>query len=729
MFMGPAPGRALAAMRQLMRVFLAKVCGPRALWLGLFGFVVTNANAEQITPMGFPGLVQTPVARMPQAGSVGLGFARQEPYDSLNFYASPFDWLHASVRYTDTNVAQSRVNTVHDKGINLQFRLAQESLWRPQIAVGLIDAAGTGLFSSEYLVMNKRIHDFDFSLGMGWGRFAAGRDMTNPLGQIDDRFETRESATRGEGGVPAVSSWFSGREVALFGGVRYSLLGGRLDLKAEWEGNDYSDEFRRGESLKSSTRLNVGADYSVTDNIKLKLSYERGEVLGFGVLIHASLNRQLERSRRAVRPPKPLDEVGFPEVRAESEGLQRPEQLRRFHQRLREDRVFVHALDLDTVNKEATVWQTNNLTRESAVAAGRSARALLDTYGREFEKLNVVSVVAGRERSNVTLDTEIFRQAALGALSVEELLLETDVAPVPEKDWQEATYTGLAKYPTFAFGITPALRSNIGGPVNFYVGQLQLKPFASIQLSRNLNVTTSWAFDFLYDDFDRLQPRETSLLPPVRTDLERYQRESGGSYLDKLEANYYFTVAPSVYGRVSAGIFEEMYGGIGHEMLYMPPGSRFAVGYNINRVKKRDFDLRFGFQDFEATTGHVTGYYESPFSRIRVVLSVGRYLAGDTGATLDLSKSFRNGLRFGVFATKTNVSSREFGEGSFDKGVYMFIPINVFSTREAAGGVSISHRFILRDGGAKVSDGRALYPTLSNEGVDRYYESASEILE
>ena len=55
--------------------------------------------------------------------------------------------------------------------------------------------------------------------------------------------------------------------------------------------------------------------------------------------------------------------------------------------------------------------------------------------------------------------------------------------------------------------------------------------------------------------------------------------------------------------------------------------------------------------------------------------SFGEYLAGDEGATIDFSRSFENGTKFGVFATFTDVGSDEFGEGSFDKGIYFNIPI------------------------------------------------------
>ena len=55
---------------------------------------------------------------------------------------------------------------------------------------------------------------------------------------------------------------------------------------------------------------------------------------------------------------------------------------------------------------------------------------------------------------------------------------------------------------------------------------------------------------------------------------------------------------------------------------------------------------------------------------------MGRYLAGDDGITIDFSKRFKNGFKLGAFATFTDVSSEDFGEGSFDKGIYVAIPLS-----------------------------------------------------
>ena len=62
------------------------------------------------------------------------------------------------------------------------------------------DFAGTGLYSSEYIVEVTVLTKTDFSFGLGWG-LLNGSDLnfTNPLGYINDQFYTRPGSTTGEG--------------------------------------------------------------------------------------------------------------------------------------------------------------------------------------------------------------------------------------------------------------------------------------------------------------------------------------------------------------------------------------------------------------------------------------------------------------------------------------------------------------------------------------------------
>jgi hypothetical protein len=111
------------------------------------------------------------------------------------------------------------------------------------------------------------------------------------------------------------------------------------------------------------------------------------------------------------------------------------------------------------------------------------------------------------------------------------------------------------------------------------------------------------------------------------------------------------------------------------------------------------------------TTGHLSAYYDMG-QGYQAQLDLGRYLAGDWGGTLTLERRFENGWAVSAFATLTDVPFDEFGEGSFDKGIRLTIPVGWVSGQATRDASSLTIRPVLRDGGARLDvDGR-LYETL-----------------
>ena len=126
----------------------------------------------------------------------------------------------------------------------------------------------------------------------------------------------------------------------------------------------------------------------------------------------------------------------------------------------------------------------------------------------------------------------------------------------------------------------------------------------------------------------------------------------------------------------TGGILEEMFSGYGIEYLWFDPSRNYAMGFEVFDVTKRDYKLRFGTLDYENITGHLNFYYRNYYAiPFDAKISIGEYLAGDFGSTFELSRTFNSGIKFGIFATNTDVSAEQFGEGSFDKGIFFDIPI------------------------------------------------------
>ncbi|MDG4869171.1 YjbH domain-containing protein, partial [Guyparkeria sp. 1SP6A2] len=103
----------------------------------------------------------------------------------------------------------------------------------------------------------------------------------------------------------------------------------------------------------------------------------------------------------------------------------------------------------------------------------------------------------------------------------------------------------------------------------------------------------------------------------------------------------------------------------------------WALGADINWVRQRAFDQQFDLRDYSTWTGHVSAYWETGIEDVLAKLSVGRYLAKDVGTTLDLSRECASGVRGGAWGTWTDAGDA-FGEGSFDKGLYLTIPLDAF---------------------------------------------------
>ena len=225
----------------------------------------------------------------------------------------------------------------------------------------------------------------------------------------------------------------------------------------------------------------------------------------------------------------------------------------------------------------------------------------------------------------------------------------------------------------------------------------------------------------LLDNYDKFKYTAPSNLPRVRTFLREYTTSTRLTlpnlqitHVGKWGANQFY----SVYG----GYLESMYGGVGGEWLYRPWHSPLAIGIDANYVQQRSFRQNLGFDKadtqtgYRVATGHATAYWDTGWKSTHVKLQLGRYLAKDSGATLDVSRTFSNGVAIGAWATKTNITAEQFGEGSFDKGIYVRIPFDVMTTTRGGNAASLVYNPLTRDGGARLNRNFTLYNATNPRG-------------
>ena len=120
---------------------------------------------------------------------------------------------------------------------------------------------------------------------------------------------------------------------------------------------------------------------------------------------------------------------------------------------------------------------------------------------------------------------------------------------------------------------------------------------------------------------------------------------------------------------------------IGGEVLFKPFDKNYAIGVEAWKVYQRNYDQMFGILDdvdYKTTTGHISFYYQEPKTNILFKMKGGKFLAQDSGISFEFTREFYSGFRLSAFFTLTDISEEEFGEGSFDKGIFFFHPFRNF---------------------------------------------------
>jgi hypothetical protein len=158
--------------------------------------------------------------------------------------------------------------------------------------------------------------------------------------------------------------------------------------------------------------------------------------------------------------------------------------------------------------------------------------------------------------------------------------------------YKDLEFKPVAKFPEHNFGFTPALRSHVGGPDGFYFGELYLKGNSILTINRNLSLSTIAGVS-ITDNFDQIRLPSDSILPHVRTDIVDYLKGGRGFSITRMQLDYITNPFKSIYTKISAGIFEEMFGGIGGEILYRPFNNDIAIGAEIYHAKQRNFQQMF----------------------------------------------------------------------------------------------------------------------------------------
>ena len=650
---------------------------------------------------GGVGLLQTPTSRMANTGNIVSTVSRIYPYTNYNFLVTPLDWLEVGFRYTSISNAEyspGNPQADKDKAFDAKFRLSEEGAYIPELSVGFRDVAGTGLFSSEYIVANKRTSAFDWTLGVGWGYLGSRGNIRNPLTRISSKFESRGNDV-GQGGTLTSLAYFRG-SASLFGGVQYQTPWDNLLLKFEYDGHSYRKE-PLGTSLPQRQPWNFGVVYRPYRALDVTLGFERGTTAMLTLTWHGNLSelgmpKLFDPTPVAISPLRALLLPDWTRT-ARDIAAQTSWNVRKIETESNEVRVTIE-------DPSANFWK-DRVERVTSVLH-RDAPEKIDRFILTYRE-------NGIDLGEQIVDRDAWLAKKVSAMPPgeqrEHLIERTPRQDIDQDKKIVVEYNSLPD--RLETGLGFAYQQTLGGPDGFILYQAGVEERLKFRVRED-----TWVQGYLraglIDNYEKFRITGPSELPRVRTYLREYVTTSkltmpsmNVAHVGKVAGNHYY----SAYG----GYLEPMFAGIGGEWLYRPALSRVALGIDANVVQQRGFKQDFALRDYKTLTGHASLYWDTGWNGIQVNLSAGRYLAKDLGATFDFSRTFQNGTRVGAFFTKTNVTPQQFGEGSYDKGVYISIPFDTFMPKTSSAVANVLWRPLTRDGGAKLDRPVRLYDETS----------------
>ncbi|MBN8189834.1 YjbH domain-containing protein [Salipiger thiooxidans] len=667
--------------------------------------------------MGVPGILDMPAAHpMGDADlSFSVGVLERTRRGTLHFQITPR--LSGVFRYVNLEDYDQARYQYYDRSFDLIYQLAEEGRRMPAVTVGLQDFGGTGIYAGEYVVATKTFGRLRATGGIGWGRFGSYNGFSNPLGFLSDTLDDRPEPESGIGqtGKLDTEHWFRG-DAAFFGGLQYAV-NDRLVLSAEYSSDAYESESDRMDFDRASP-FNFGATYRIQDHFDVSAAWLYGST--FAVGLRYTFNPKtpteypggLDQAPRAVqvRAPGSAADLGWTQQAGAT-------------QILRGDMQSFLAADgmvLESFTVDARIARTSVRTGTQvypAQAVGRTARIMTQLMPASVERFEITLVTpGGMPVSTVTVnrsDLEELEHAPDGSWQ--------SFARARIEDSGPGTATGIPEgaFPRYDWSFGPYLSAAYFDPEN------PLRLAFGLQLNGSYEPLPGLVFQgsllkSLAENISDLPP-SNSRLQHVRSDANLYAEEADFTVAN-LTATKYFRPGEDLFGRVTAGYFEPMFGGLSGEILWKPADSRLGLGLEVNYAKQREYDQGLGFLDYDVVTGHASAYYDAP-GDFHYQVDVGRYLAEDWGATIGIDREFDNGIRIGAFATFTDVSFDDFGEGSFDKGVRFHIPLSALTGSRTDLSITRTLRPIQRDGGARLEMNTRLYeqvrayqqPELQNE--------------
>ena len=655
-----------------------------------------------INTYGMPGSIDTPTAEVFPEGQFSVSSSVFGGTIRTNLSFQVTNGVTLSFRYARIPSSIGDYGGYFwDRSFDFHYLFNEQTNYIPSIAIGLRDFIGTGLYTGEYLVATKNItKNITLSGGLGWGRLSGKNNQANIFGMGDERI----TFSTGFGGTIHSNHFFSGMNSPFFS-LSYNVSP-KLEIIAEMSSDDYHLEVSTSKGFKRKSDFNFAFKYKMAPDFSIMGKLMHGDAIGLsGVL---AINPRNNPYKSGIEPaPMPLLED---KTITDTQSFMDNNIFSRSANLLELDGIVL--LAMSTNNNFVTVDILDRYYLDVSQMIGRLTRILSKTVplNVKFFRINIVEYQTGYSVSQVIVERESLREF--------ELMFDG-----PSKLWNkvqiENSSAGINSSLTFSDNpLTWSFYPDVDimlfdphSPINGSLGW-EAKLAYRIRTSTTVNSSVKQPILTALDDIKR-GPK--SGLPNVRSDFMYYYRDiSTKPYISSLTIDQYYKPFKNIYGQINFGYLEMMYAGIRAEAIWKDIKRPYGIGLDLAAIRKRNTFGDFSILNESYSTIIGTVYYDLQRDW-SVQLDAGRYLAGDYGATFSLSRTFNNGWEIGAYATLTNVKYSTFGEGSFDKGITLKVPLSWFTGKKSKTITKTVIQPIAGDGGARLNldDDKFLYSNIA----------------
>jgi len=735
-------------------------------WCGCLILVVQDGLAATPTVSGQSGYINTPSAVVEQDGTFSAGYGYDSPYGQLWVSSTILPFLQVTGRYVsitgippfgdtqDQLEYGKNYGRYKDKVIDAKVQLWKEDDWLPAVAIGASDlVGGTQLFKSQYAVVTKTVganRNMELSLGYGNKRidgvFAGARwtllghprwSVVAEYNSIDYKQdlmpELSGAAKRRKG--PAVGleyrwGWLGiqaarGRDNFSVNAFVSIPFGEREYIPKIFEPPYFQDKHPVQQPSMTEWREDSGYSADLINALAIQ-DFKNIRVGVTGNTLNITLNNSRISNMgravgRAMRTVLAFVPAGVTTVKITYTKLDQPLTTFEFFDLPKLQDYLAGKIDRQTFNEVVLVRYPNEedvITTErrswfagllddavetpaNPVATVKQERTVDSVQPLAAQAVPAAAPLAGAgsaPASATSVEAQAQQVEADGRLRV-AMGHEGDVVQVTSEDRESNRLKIAPKLGFFFNDPSGAFRYSLSAAANY-----------DRRLGDGLYLNTAASLSILETVSGVKQP-SNSTLPHVRTDVAKYLGESRFA-LSRVLLNKYANPAERWYVRGSAGLYEDMYRGVGGQVLYLPKDSRWAVDLSVDALQQRGYKRMFDALDYKTVTAIGSLHYKLPRG-ITVTARAGRFLAKDEGVRVEFKRRFQSGIEVGVWYTHTNgndtTSPGTPSKPYQDRGVFLSVPLYSVLPMDSQNSMGFSLSPWTRDVGQMVASPGDLY--------------------